>query len=229
MSKTIGQRIRELREQRGLTQDELAKQLGCAQTTVAEWENRKDRLPGGKLLGDIAKVFGISVDYLLNPALKNPRIPCYGEVCCQEFKWPDKENEYFIDVPQNEYNDNRFALKILDDKLEPLAYKSDYCIWQLSAPEDGDIVVVRFPAKGDLAWIRMWRQDDKSVVLAETSIDKYCPPYFFEITQAPDSSFSYVASQKGSKEIVVVEGKLVAVKRMLKSIRYSDKINYIFA
>ena len=74
MSKTIGQRIKELREERGLTQAELAKLLGCAQNTVAEWENRKDRLPGGKLLGDIAKIFGISFDYLLNPALKNPQL-----------------------------------------------------------------------------------------------------------------------------------------------------------
>ena len=53
MSKTIGQRIKELREQRGLTQAELAKLLGCAQTTVDEWERRKDREPSKKFVSAI--------------------------------------------------------------------------------------------------------------------------------------------------------------------------------
>jgi transcriptional regulator with XRE-family HTH domain len=40
MSKAIGQRIRELRDQRGLTQAELAKLLGCAQNTIVAWDEK---------------------------------------------------------------------------------------------------------------------------------------------------------------------------------------------
>ena len=64
MSKTIGQRIKELREQRGLTQDELGKLLGCAQTTVANWENQPERTPEKKIIAKLAQVFQVTVDYL---------------------------------------------------------------------------------------------------------------------------------------------------------------------
>jgi len=44
MNKTIGQRIKELREQRGITQQKLAEQLGCSQATIAEWENNQIKI-----------------------------------------------------------------------------------------------------------------------------------------------------------------------------------------
>lgn len=47
--RNFGASIRQLRTARGLTQAELADVLGCAQTTVAGWENdqshpRRDRM-----------------------------------------------------------------------------------------------------------------------------------------------------------------------------------------
>jgi transcriptional regulator with XRE-family HTH domain len=95
MSKTIGQRIRELREQRGLTQAELAKLLGCAQNTVAEWEKREGRAPGKLLLLKVAALLDVTIDYLLGKEkTSNTQVPCYGEILSEEFCWPN------LDEPQ---------------------------------------------------------------------------------------------------------------------------------
>ena len=38
MNKTLGTRIAELRKEKGLTQEELAKQLGISSQAVSKWE-----------------------------------------------------------------------------------------------------------------------------------------------------------------------------------------------
>ena len=60
------ERLRELREKRGLTQAELAKRLGVGRTTVTLWE-RGDNRPRIDMLVDLAKILGVKVDYLLRP------------------------------------------------------------------------------------------------------------------------------------------------------------------
>ena len=60
------ERLRELRERKGLTQTELAKRLGVGRTTVTLWE-RGDNHPRIDMLVDLAKILGVKVDYLLRP------------------------------------------------------------------------------------------------------------------------------------------------------------------
>jgi methanogenic corrinoid protein MtbC1 len=60
-------RLRELRNNRGLRQKDLAQELGLAQTTIANYE-QKSRFPDEKILGRIADYFDISLDYLLGRA-----------------------------------------------------------------------------------------------------------------------------------------------------------------
>jgi methanogenic corrinoid protein MtbC1 len=57
-------RLRELRNSRGLRQKDLAQQLGLAQTTIANYE-QKSRFPDEEVLGRIADYFNTSLDYLL--------------------------------------------------------------------------------------------------------------------------------------------------------------------
>jgi len=61
-------RIKELREQRGLSQASLASSLGVAQNTLSNWENAK-RAPDSEKLIRIADYFAVSVDYLLGRAV----------------------------------------------------------------------------------------------------------------------------------------------------------------
>lgn len=57
-------RLKELRQQTGLTQQALADDLGISKSSVNMYE-RAEREPGLDLLETIANVFGVSVDYLV--------------------------------------------------------------------------------------------------------------------------------------------------------------------
>lgn len=60
----LGERLKELREERNLTQRELAKKLGINGVTYLHYE-KDQREPPLSLLADMAKFFDVSVDYLL--------------------------------------------------------------------------------------------------------------------------------------------------------------------
>ena len=60
----LGKRIKELREQKGLLQKEIANLLGISQQAVARWENGQTE-PDSETLAKLAEIFNCSVDYLL--------------------------------------------------------------------------------------------------------------------------------------------------------------------
>lgn len=60
----LGVRIKALREEKGLTQNELAKMLNVTKSTISYYENNK-RVPIVSNLHDLARVFNVSYDYLM--------------------------------------------------------------------------------------------------------------------------------------------------------------------
>ncbi len=60
----LGQRLKELREEKGLTQNQLAEKLGINSVTYLHYE-KEQREPPLSLLAEIAKFYGVTVDYLL--------------------------------------------------------------------------------------------------------------------------------------------------------------------
>ena len=59
-----GSRIRDLRDEMGLTQIELAARIGIAHNTIAQYENGKCKMSIDVLI-KIVKVMETSADYLL--------------------------------------------------------------------------------------------------------------------------------------------------------------------
>ena len=59
----IGERIRQLRHERNLTQEELGKRMGLLSGNVARYENGRNR-PRKKMLERFAKAFEISLETL---------------------------------------------------------------------------------------------------------------------------------------------------------------------
>jgi len=57
-------RLKEAREMRGMTQDELSKKLGCHMTSIAKFETGA-RLPNVENLSELAQALVVSSDYLL--------------------------------------------------------------------------------------------------------------------------------------------------------------------
>ena len=64
---TIGERIKELRAEKGLTQKELAAELSITIPTLSHWECNYQE-PSSKDIINLCKFFGISTDYLLGYA-----------------------------------------------------------------------------------------------------------------------------------------------------------------
>ena len=60
----LGKRLKELREERGLTQKQVADMLKIHSVTYLHYE-KGQREPPLSLLADMAKFYGESVDYLL--------------------------------------------------------------------------------------------------------------------------------------------------------------------
>lgn len=62
---TLGQRIKKLRNEKGLTQKDLADQVHVTFQTISKWEKDENE-PDVTTLRELAKLFGCSMDYLLN-------------------------------------------------------------------------------------------------------------------------------------------------------------------
>ncbi len=65
MDMTLGNRIAQLRRQKGLKQEDMAEALGVSPQAVSKWENDMN-CPDISLLPDLAKLLEISVDELLS-------------------------------------------------------------------------------------------------------------------------------------------------------------------
>ncbi len=62
------------REGRGLSQQELAQELGVDQSTVSLWESGKTK-PRANLLPKVAKLLGCTIDELLTDEGATPDVP----------------------------------------------------------------------------------------------------------------------------------------------------------
>jgi transcriptional regulator with XRE-family HTH domain len=60
----IGERITQLRRQKNISQADLAGKVGVSRTIIGNYE-RNTNTPSVDVLSDMAKVFNVSVDYLI--------------------------------------------------------------------------------------------------------------------------------------------------------------------
>lgn len=79
-------RLREVREQRGLSQSELARRVGVSQRAISSYENG-ERTPAGDILVRISHVLGVSSAYLLgmtDDPKRDDRLPPDWEAVVEE-------------------------------------------------------------------------------------------------------------------------------------------------
>jgi transcriptional regulator with XRE-family HTH domain len=67
----LGKRIAHLRKEQGLTQQQLAEQLGVAQQTLAHYEGARLRVPAS-MLPQLAQIFVVGVDDLIGRSKRGP-------------------------------------------------------------------------------------------------------------------------------------------------------------
>ncbi len=121
MSIRIGENITFLRKKKGLTQDELAKELNISNQAVSKWEAGKC-CPDIELLPVLAHFFEVSIDELLVSKNLNTAI-CVNEstdpVISQVIKLVQEEQVVSTSILQRKLNIGYTkAKKIIDDMYE---------------------------------------------------------------------------------------------------------------
>lgn len=103
----LGQKVAQLRKEHGLTQQQLAEQLGVAQQTLAHYEGARLRVPAS-MLPQLAQILGVPVDVLIGQPVqatpaKRGRSP----------KW-QQQMEAIAQLPKTR---QRFVSEMLDTVL----------------------------------------------------------------------------------------------------------------
>lgn len=110
----IGDKIRELRKQKKLSQEQLADRIGVSFQAVSKWENHV-ALPDITLVPVIAGIFGVSTDELLAYDLKE-RENAVNAICDQAYLFRESDPTKAREILQNgleQFPDNPILLNNL--------------------------------------------------------------------------------------------------------------------
>ena len=72
MATRLGEKLRELRKQRGLTLDKLAELAGLSKSYLWELENRESQRPSAEKLTALADALGVAAAYFLEEYVRAP-------------------------------------------------------------------------------------------------------------------------------------------------------------
>lgn len=72
MSRSFGNKIKDLRIQRGMTLEEVAEKVGSKKAYIWQLENKDKARPSAKLLIDLSTALGVAPDYLIDDEAEVP-------------------------------------------------------------------------------------------------------------------------------------------------------------
>lgn len=108
-------RIKFLREENGLTQQDLAERLGGAKSTVAMYE-KEDRKPSLEVLVKLSEIFNCTIDYILCKSdIRNPE---EIEIDSDKIKIGLSKTEYGLPTKEQQDKIEEFAKFVLKDNLK---------------------------------------------------------------------------------------------------------------
>lgn len=174
----IGNRIKLLREEVGLKQDELAKKLSVSPSAIGMYE-RNLREPNNELTLKIATFFNVSVDYLLgksdikNPDLKDKLllIPIVGKVAAGKPILADENIEGYLPIDPLMYNltspNGFFFLQIQGESMNKLIKNGSYALIKKQDYAENSDVIVAIVNGDDEATVKRYKQLNEQFVMLE--------------------------------------------------------------
>ena len=115
---TIGEKIKLLRNEKGITQELLAENLNVSRSAIAKWETNSG-VPEVSNLKIISKLFDISVDELIDDTKKIKKIETKDD---KIFDCSEYAGKYY-DIELNGWNDGVFDILIIGEDEEFLFYQ----------------------------------------------------------------------------------------------------------
>lgn len=186
----LGKRLKAIREERQLTQKDLATLLGMTPKAISFYE-LGERQPSNELLLKLAQYFGVSTDYLLGlekeESPKVNRIPVLGTVVAGIPIEAIQDIEDYEEIPAT-WGDPRdyFALRIRGRSMEPRLLEGDTII--VKKQEDlisGQTAVVLI--NGNEGTVKQVRKSTKGITLIGFNPMVYEPHFYTneEILELP--------------------------------------------
>lgn len=191
--KTSAEKLKMLRELKGMSQADCAKALGLDRTTYVKYEN------GGSVRRNVEKLarfFNVSTDYLLgntdNPADPAPaqppaqkvthytyRIPVVGRVAAgQPILAQEEIIDYeYIDERLHKGGDQYFGLVVKGSSMEPTIHDGDTIIVRVQERvENGQIAVVL--VDGEDATVKEVKESEDGLTLIGHNAAVYAPHFY---------------------------------------------------
>lgn len=94
-------KFKKIRQEAGLSQDSLAKELGVSKSCISAWENGT-RNPGGQHLLSYMKLFNLEDDYFDDGIPKNSNAQKCFDMTILNAKGAKKMYDYYLSLIENE-------------------------------------------------------------------------------------------------------------------------------
>lgn len=142
----LGSRLKELRELKGLRQEDVANVFSYGKSTISQWESGRNE-PEYEILVKLAEYFEVTTDYLLgktnspNSTLNSNKIPLLGTIHTGlPILAPENISGYFS-IPDSMQAD--FVFQVTGDSMIGAGIlDGDYAICRLSdSPQTGHIIL----------------------------------------------------------------------------------------
>lgn len=177
----FAKRLKELRASRGLTQDDLARELNLVKSSISMYENGK-RKPSFEVLEAIADYFNVNMDTLYSsapifvPSLK--RVPMLGYAAAgQPLENLDGQDTYYVETDSRYAVD--FCITVRGDSMINAGINDGDIVFVKAQPEvpNGRIACVEID--NERVCIKRFYKTDTGVMLVSEN-PKYAPLQFSE-------------------------------------------------
>lgn len=150
----MGERIKQLRLQKGLTQEELGKYIGVQKSAIRKYEKGSVTNLKRSSIETLAKLFNVTPSYLMcidddnnfeNNMIDNKRVFSLLGSVKAGYDYLASENIIgYVTIDKKLADpENYFALKIVGDSMQPVMYEDDIIIvHRQSDVESGQIAIV---------------------------------------------------------------------------------------
>jgi len=177
----FAKRLKELRVSRGLTQDDLARELNLVKSSISMYENGK-RKPSFEVLEAIADYFNVNMDTLYSsapvfvPSLK--RVPMLGYAAAgQPLENLDGQDTFYVETDSRYAVD--FCITVRGDSMINAGINDGDIVFVKAQPEvpNGKIACVEID--NERVCIKRFYKTDTGVMLVSEN-PKYAPLQFSE-------------------------------------------------